>query len=227
MLSDVLLSPGITTTLLPKEIEGLLHSLGKAVEAAAVNSILSSPTSSGGQGPRMPPHLPPSRLHRQLFTGNDNDSNPSSLNPEEADKWWALLTDPAFQTNWNGPRRAMIAGPEGQRSREELSGMSIGAFCNLLVLSTLATCAGKKLITARGEGGGGGGGGYLGIATPQAQEGDCLVYLFGFFAPFLLRPRDGHYAMVGAVRLAGLEEAGLIEGHCAEKKVEEGVFRIR
>lgn len=47
--------------------------------------------------------------------------------------------------------------------------------------------------------------GYLGIATSDAQEGDCLCVLLGLDAPILLRPvASGNYAVVGICFVHGL-----------------------
>ncbi|KAF2685937.1 HET-domain-containing protein [Lentithecium fluviatile CBS 122367] len=54
-------------------------------------------------------------------------------------------------------------------------------------------------------------GGLLGVAPRQAQPGDLVCVFFGGKAPFLLRPGNRHYRLIGDVYVQGLMEGEVVE----------------
>ncbi|KAK0314046.1 hypothetical protein LTR54_007930 [Friedmanniomyces endolithicus] len=148
----------------------------------------------------------------RLFTGNNGGRGPLLKNEAESDRWWEHLMDDAF------PIKALLSSEAGQESREEMDGLSISSVCSQLAARTLLVSAGRSLfVTTNGQ---------IGIGVPRCQPGDVVVYLYGMYAPFVLRLGAGHYTIIGAARLAGLEDAASLERYCTEHRLAEATFRL-
>ncbi|TKA63465.1 hypothetical protein B0A55_09737 [Friedmanniomyces simplex] len=149
---------------------------------------------------------------RRIFTGNNGGRGPLLDNEAELDRWWEVLMDDAF------PLRALLSSEAGQKPREELDGSSISTTCSRLAATALMASAGRSLLVTIN--------GHIGIGVPESQPGDLLVYLYGTFAPFVLRPVAGHYIIIGVARVAGLEDAASLERYCTEHLLVEATFRL-
>jgi hypothetical protein len=69
--------------------------------------------------------------------------------------------------------------------------------------------------------------GLVGIGPAAAKVGDIVMYPFGFYSPFILRPDGDQYRMVGAARVAGLESAAAMESYCTALQLPERTFDIK
>jgi len=148
----------------------------------------------------------------RLFTGNNGGRGPLLKNEAESDRWWEHLMDDAF------PIKALLSSEAGQESREEMDGLSISSVCSQLAARALLVSAGRSLfVTTNGQ---------IGIGVPRCQPGDVVVYLYGMYAPFVLRPGAGHYTIIGAARIAGLEDVASLERYCTEQQLAEATFRL-
>ncbi|KAK0270291.1 hypothetical protein LTR35_014217 [Friedmanniomyces endolithicus] len=148
----------------------------------------------------------------RLFTGNNGGRGPLLKNEAESDRWWDHLMDGAF------PIKALLSSEAGQEPRGELDGLSISSVCSQLAASALLTSAGRSLFVTTNS--------QIGIGVPRCQPGDVVVYLYGMCAPFVLRPEADHYTIIGAARIAGLEDAESLERYCTRHQLAEATFRL-
>ncbi|KAK0788083.1 hypothetical protein LTR75_012686 [Friedmanniomyces endolithicus] len=116
------------------------------------------------------------------------------------------------------PMKALLSSETGQEARGELDGLTISSVCSQLAASALLTSAGRSLFVTTNS--------QIGIGVPRCQPGDVVVYLYGMCAPFVLRPEADHYTIIGAARIAGLEDAALLERYCTEYRLAEATFRL-
>jgi hypothetical protein len=69
--------------------------------------------------------------------------------------------------------------------------------------------------------------GISGICVPNVLPGDEIVCLYGFYLPFILRPRYGHYMIIGGGRLTGLADWVALTECQNNGRLREATFRIR
>lgn len=82
-----------------------------------------------------------------------------------------------------------------------------------------SACAGRKLVISQA--------GIWGIGVPSARPGDHIVCLNGFPMLLILRPRCGHYRIMGGVYLQGLSDWKIIDDHVKSGDLAEATFRVR
>ncbi|KAK5681871.1 hypothetical protein LTS10_006404 [Elasticomyces elasticus] len=152
---------------------------------------------------------------RRMFTGNNFGRGPVltyEIEPVELDRCWDVLMDDIYTLD------TLLLSGDGEIPRPELDGLSTSIVCSILGATAMNASIGRSLFATNT--------GLIGISVPQVQLGDSLVYLFGMFAPFVLRLEWDRYQIVGVSRVAGLEDATLMERYCTEQQVTEATFRL-
>jgi hypothetical protein len=149
---------------------------------------------------------------RCLFTANNGETT-VRVDDDQLDFWWNVIMEGTHESFKD------IVGPEGSRPRPELGGISLQTLtCRTLVLA-FQTCNGRCLITTKE--------GLLGIGMPHVQPGDVLVYLFGMNMPWILRPRNSFYTIVGGVYVGGLTDLSVLDRCYELGQLPVATFRIR
>ena len=89
------------------------------------------------------------------------------------------------------------------------------------VYETMAndTCVHRALFTTKR--------GYLGLGPELLQPGDVVSVLYGGKVPYILRPKDGHYLLVGDAYVHGIMDGEAVQ-QCrdGDSSIEEKVFEI-
>jgi len=67
---------------------------------------------------------------------------------------------------------------------------------------------------------------YMGIGSNAIQNGDVVCVLLGGRVPYILRPQDKHYRLVGAAYVHGVMDGEVIE-ELRQGNMKEQVFEIR
>jgi hypothetical protein len=201
---------------MPEEKNGwLTHMLGLAqniqAERATANddhNSLSSP----------PPEIVEAskKTHiSQLFLGNIRFDDSMNISASQIEDHWNIVAE----LHRAGAALNNFDSDEFKTPRAELGGTSFLSFIVRVVLQTYSVCTGRGVMISRA--------GLSGICVPNAQVGDEIVCLYGFHMPFILRPMDGHYRIVGGAYLPGLMDWSTLT-ECREKgRLREATFRIR
>jgi hypothetical protein len=102
----------------------------------------------------------------------------------------------------------------GARSEEITFESTVQVFPQALMV-----CKGRSIAISRA--------GITGLCVPNVRSGDGIVCLYGINMPFILRPQQGHYRIIGGIRLLGLTDWVALTECQKNGHLHEATFRIR
>jgi hypothetical protein len=151
----------------------------------------------------------------QLFLGNIRLDGGVELSDAQIRSTW----DEVAAYHYAGGALIDFDRDEFQIPREDLGGISLLTFIVRIVLQTYVVCRGRSIMISHA--------GLSGICVPNARPGDEIVCLYGFHMPFILRPMDGQYRIVGGVHIPGLMDWIALNDSLGNGRLREATFRLR
>lgn len=69
--------------------------------------------------------------------------------------------------------------------------------------------------------------GFVGIGMPETRKGDLVTIWFGAPVPFVVRPREEIYSLVGVAYVAGIMDGGMVDELYCEDLVDSKSFLVQ
>jgi len=151
----------------------------------------------------------------QLFLGNIQPDGGVETTDTQVQTCWTVL-DAHHRA---GMSIKNLDNVEYKQSRANLGGLSVLTISSRIAAQAFIVCGGRKLVISQAS--------LVGICVPDARPGDHIVCLYGFHMPFVLRPCNGHFRIIGGTFMHGLKDWEVMYGCLERGDMTEATYRIR